>query len=33
MDMVPDSRGTWMLHCHMDDHMHAGMVTLYKVEP
>jgi FtsP/CotA-like multicopper oxidase with cupredoxin domain len=32
-DMVPDSPGIWMFHCHIDDHMDAGMVTLYQVEP
>ncbi|MBZ5596954.1 MAG: multicopper oxidase domain-containing protein [Acidobacteriia bacterium] len=32
-DMVPDDPGIWMYHCHIDDHMMAGMVTLYKVEP
>ena len=32
-DMVPDNPGTWMFHCHIDDHMDAGMATLYKVEP
>ncbi len=32
-DMVPDNPGIWMFHCHIDDHMEAGMVTLYKVEP
>ena len=32
-DMVPDNPGTWMYHCHVDDHMTTGMVTLYKVEP
>jgi FtsP/CotA-like multicopper oxidase with cupredoxin domain len=32
-DMLPDNPGTWMFHCHIDDHMDAGMVTLYKVEP
>lgn len=32
-DMVPDNPGIWMYHCHFDDHMNAGMVTLYKVEP
>jgi FtsP/CotA-like multicopper oxidase with cupredoxin domain len=25
--------GTWMFHCHLDDHMEAGMVAFYKVEP
>ncbi len=33
VDMVPDNPGIWMYHCHVDDHMDAGMVTLYKVEP
>jgi hephaestin len=33
VDMVPDDPGTWMFHCHIDDHMDAGMATLYKVEP
>jgi hephaestin len=33
VDMVPDDPGTWMLHCHIDEHMDAGMMALYKVEP
>ena len=33
MDMVPDNPGIWMFHCHIDDHMDAGMATLYKVKP
>jgi FtsP/CotA-like multicopper oxidase with cupredoxin domain len=33
VDIVPDNDGIWMFHCHIDDHMEAGMVTLYKVEP
>jgi hephaestin len=33
VDMVPDDPGTWMYHCHVDDHMMGGMVALYKVEP
>ncbi len=33
VDMVPDNPGTWMFHCHIDDHMDAGMAALYKVEP
>jgi len=32
VDMVPDNPGVWMFHCHIDDHMDAGMATLYKVE-
>lgn len=30
-DMVPDMVGTWMFHCHLDDHMKGGMQTLYQV--
>jgi FtsP/CotA-like multicopper oxidase with cupredoxin domain len=33
VDMVPDDVGTWMYHCHVDEHMQAGMMALYKVEP
>jgi hephaestin len=33
VDMVPDNPGIWMFHCHIDDHMDAGMATLYTVEP
>ena len=29
--MVPDSTGDWLLHCHVNDHMVAGMETLYSV--
>ena len=32
VDMIPDDPGTWMYHCHVDDHMAAGMMALYKVE-
>lgn len=31
-DMVPDSRGTWLYHCHVNDHIAAGMIGLYTVE-
>jgi FtsP/CotA-like multicopper oxidase with cupredoxin domain len=30
-DMVPDSPGTWLLHCHVNDHIAAGMTTRYRV--
>jgi len=33
VDMVPDDPGTWMYHCHVDEHMEAGMVALYRVDP
>jgi hephaestin len=32
-DMVPDNVGTWMYHCHISDHMQAGMMALYQVLP
>jgi len=31
-DMVPDDRGTWLYHCHVADHIHAGMLSLYQVD-
>ena len=30
-DMVPDAPGIWLLHCHVNDHIAAGMSTRYKV--
>jgi FtsP/CotA-like multicopper oxidase with cupredoxin domain len=30
-DMVPDNLGIWLLHCHVNDHLTAGMVTRYQV--
>jgi FtsP/CotA-like multicopper oxidase with cupredoxin domain len=30
-DMVPDDVGTWLFHCHVNDHISAGMVTRYRV--
>jgi FtsP/CotA-like multicopper oxidase with cupredoxin domain len=30
-DMVPDDPGTWLFHCHVEDHMMAGMAALYEV--
>jgi FtsP/CotA-like multicopper oxidase with cupredoxin domain len=32
-DMVPDSVGMWMFHCHVDEHMEAGMTAMYQVTP
>lgn len=31
MDMRPDDPGTWMYHCHVNDHLDAGMVTKFTV--
>jgi hypothetical protein len=32
-DMVPDDVGTWLFHCHVNDHLRAGMLTWYRVLP
>ena len=32
-DMVPDNPGIWMIHCHVDDHLDAGMSARYQVLP
>jgi hephaestin len=32
-DMVPDNPGTWLFHCHVNDHIAAGMMTRYQVVP
>ncbi len=31
LDMVPDNPGTWLYHCHVNDHIDAGMLALYTV--
>lgn len=30
-DMTPDAAGTWLFHCHVTDHLIAGMITRYQV--
>jgi manganese oxidase len=30
-DLQPDDVGTWLFHCHVNDHIAAGMITRYKV--
>lgn len=32
-DMKPDNPGIWMFHCHVDDHVSAGMTARYEVLP
>ncbi len=32
-DMVPDNPGVWLFHCHVSEHMEAGMTALYEVDP
>ncbi|XP_006876422.1 PREDICTED: ceruloplasmin-like [Chrysochloris asiatica] len=33
LEMFPRTPGTWLLHCHVTDHIHAGMETTYTVLP
>ena len=32
-DMVPDAVGIWFYHCHVNDHITAGMLARYRVDP
>jgi hephaestin len=32
-DMTADNPGTWLFHCHVNDHIAAGMMTRYAVSP
>jgi hephaestin len=32
VDMVPDGRGTFLYHCHVNDHIAAGMLSRYQVQ-
>jgi FtsP/CotA-like multicopper oxidase with cupredoxin domain len=32
-DMVPDSVGTWLFHCHVNDHIMGGMQGLFTITP
>ena len=32
-DMIPDNVGTWLFHCHVNDHIEGGMQTLFQVIP
>ncbi|XP_049728930.1 hephaestin isoform X6 [Elephas maximus indicus] len=33
VEMVVSNPGTWLMHCHVTDHVHAGMETLFTVFP
>lgn len=33
IEMTVSNPGTWLLHCHVTDHIHAGMETTYTVHP
>lgn len=32
-DMIPDNPGLWLFHCHVNDHLEAGMSARYAVRP
>jgi FtsP/CotA-like multicopper oxidase with cupredoxin domain len=32
-DMVPDNVGTWLFHCHVNEHYEGGMQALFRVTP
>lgn len=32
VDMLADNPGTWVYHCHVNHHIHAGMYALYTVK-
>jgi len=32
-DMIADNPGAWMLHCHVSDHVDAGMLTTWTITP
>jgi manganese oxidase len=32
-DMTPDNPGIWLFHCHVNEHILAGMLTRYQVLP
>jgi manganese oxidase len=31
VDMIADNPGTWLFHCHVGDHMEAGMMAVYTI--
>lgn len=33
VDMVADNPGSWMFHCHVEDHMEAGMMAIFTIYP
>lgn len=32
VEMVAGNPGTWFLHCHVTDHIHAGMETTFTIK-
>lgn len=33
LDMIPDNAGKWLLHCHTNHHIVAGMIAAFDVQP
>ncbi|XP_067289216.1 ferroxidase HEPHL1 [Pseudorasbora parva] len=33
LEMVAEVNGTWLLHCHVANHIHAGMETTFTIKP
>jgi hephaestin len=33
LDMAPDNPGVWLYHCHVNDHIDAGMIARFRVLP
>lgn len=33
VDMIADNPGTWMFHCHVEDHMENGMMAVFTIVP
>jgi FtsP/CotA-like multicopper oxidase with cupredoxin domain len=33
LDMVPDDPGTWLYHCHVNEHIDNGMEAMFRVAP
>lgn len=33
LESQPDVPGTWIFHCHVNDHIQAGMLAFYRVLP
>lgn len=31
VDMIADNPGTWMFHCHVEDHMEGGMMAVFTI--
>ena len=32
VEMIADNPGTWLLHCHIADHIYAGMETVFTIQ-